>query len=351
MSKTGESSGGVPPTGTGWTDNAPSKPELEALVSKIGDQQRRVAASTNAHLDGQMDRGQHQKQLFGAFGTLRIFEGLPSALTFGLFAKAATYRVACRFSNGQPCPFADHMADLRGVAIKLFTADGIETDLLMTNEGGRSHARNAAQFVDFADVLVAQIERGMLGLAFELTSEVVSGKLGLLETGRMLQILSGATLRHVNSLAAEHYWGSVVKLGTAAIEYSLHPDAQTEPGTKANASADDYLGEDLRNRLSQGSVKWQLSAQLFVDEQSTPVNDASVAWDAPLVVVGELEISAAPSADDETSIGRMAFNPAHGFEPLGITRAREVVYAASAKNREARGLLTSEQARRMLQSF
>jgi catalase len=88
--------------------------------------------------------------------------------------------------------------------------------------------------------------------------------------------------------------------------------------------------------------------QLFRDEESTPVNDAAKVWSAESVVVGELVIGAAPAADDEATINQMAFNPGNGFDPVGITHARADVYAASAKNRADRGLLTSEEARRFL---
>jgi hypothetical protein len=337
-----------PGTGSGWIDEPPSDEEIETLAARIGEQQRRIAASSHAHLDGRVDRGQHQKQLLGAFGTLRIADGLPPALEQGLFATRASYRVACRFSNGQPCPFADQKADVRGIAIKLFTDDGVETDLLVTNEGGRTHARNAVQFMDFADILIGQIEGGVLGALSGISSELIAGKLGPVEGIRTAAIVTKATFRTVNSLATEHYWGSVVKTGAAAIEYSLHPHPETQPGTKADSSANNYLGEELRNRLASGPVKWQLSAQLYVDEASTPVNDASVVWDAPLIPVGELEIAALPSPEDEMLINQMAFNPANGFEALGITHARKAVYAASAANRAGRGLLSSAEARRLL---
>ena len=218
----------------------------------------------------------------------------------------------------------------------------------MTNEGGRSHTRNAVQFMDFADVLVAQIERGTFGFASELSSDLIKGKLGPVEALRTIAIISKATLHQVDSLATEHYWGSVVGLNGLALEYSLHPDPQTPSATKSDAAMDNYLGEDLKIRLQTGPVKWQLCLQLYVDEASTPVNDASVVWSAELIPVGELEIAALPTGEDETLINRMIFNPANGFEPLGITRARKDVYAASAKNREGRGLLSSEDARKLL---
>jgi catalase len=41
----------------------------------------------------------------------------------------------------------------------------------------------------------------------------------------------------------------------------------------------------------------------------------------------------------------MAFNPVHGFPPLGITHARGAVYEASARNR---GALGTDEARALL---
>src|SRR3954452_14808032 len=48
---------------------------------------------------------------------------------------------------------------------------------------------------------------------------------------------------------------------------------------------------------------------------------------------------------DEQLIDAMAFNPVHGFPPLGITHARGAVYEASARNR---GALGTDEARALL---
>jgi hypothetical protein len=335
--------------GTGWDDKPDSAEVILALAERIGDQQRRIAASANSGLQAQVDRGQHQKQHLGARGTLRIFEEIPEVLKKGPLATPFAAAVACRFSSGQPCPFADQNADVRGVALKFFTPSGVETDLLMTNEGGRSHARTATQFMDFADVLVARIEQGAVGALQTLTSELRDSRLGPLEVASIVGILTKETVLHsVDSLATERYWGSVVALDDVAIKYSLHPHDTTPPGTDADAHADDYLRLDLQNRLQKGPIKWQLCVQTFVNEKETPINDASIAWAGAPIPVGELEISSAPSAADELLIKQMAFNPGNGFAPLGITHARVVIYAHSAKNRAARGVLSSDEARRFL---
>ena len=95
-------------------------------------------------------------------------------------------------------------------------------------------------------------------------------------------------------------------------------------------------------------MKWRLCVQLFVDSESTPVNDASVVWASDVIEIGVLEINAAPTQAVEAQIDQLAFNPANGFGALGITHARRDVYLASAVNRSARGLATPLETRRLL---
>ena len=157
-------------------------------------------------------------------------------------------------------------------------------------------------------------------------------------------------LHHVHSLSTESYWGSVVRLGNVAFKHSLHPHPQTSTEVVVAESGPDYLRDDMMVRLGRGPLKWRLCVQLFADSMSTPVADASVTWSSDLVDIGVLEIPGVPNAVTESQIDRLAFNPAHGFNPLGITHARKDVYEASARNRSARGLATVEEARRLLAS-
>jgi catalase len=336
-------------SGRGWIDAPYTEATRDALVQKIGEQQRRVAATSASGLGGRVDRGQHQKLLLGARGTLRVFDEVPEPVKRGPFAAPFALPVACRFSNGQPCPFADQTADVRGIALKFFSPQGGETDMLVTNEGGRSHARDAESFMAFADILVAKIERGATGAFNELLRELREGKLTKGEAGHIgAVLLKEVGLHSVRSLSLESYWGSVVKLGDAAFKYSLRPHPDTPTSVASDGNGPDYLRDELLSRLARGPVKWQLCVQLFVDESDTPVNDAAAVWSSAPAVVGELALATAPSADDERTINQMAFNPGHGFDPLGITHARVDVYAASAQNRADRGLLSTEAARAYL---
>jgi hypothetical protein len=173
--------------------------------------------------------------------------------------------------------------------------------------------------------------------------DLIEGKIGPLEGARVATILAEETvLRHVKSLTTEAYWGSAVELGGKPVEYSLQPHPSTRSGTDADPNDPNFLLEDLRNRLSNGPMRFNLCLQFIQGPHTTPVDDASVKWNTPLVTIGELEIATFPSPNEEDKINQMAFNPGNGFVPLGITKDRQEIYAASARNR---GALSSDEVR------
>jgi catalase len=337
---------GAQPDGTGWVDR-PDPPALRAQLSERVAAQQRCAAARNPSLAGRLDRAQHQKQLLGALAELKVDSGLPDALRLGPFQLGRSYRAAVRFSNGQPCPFRDQAPDVRGVAVKFFAHDGGETDLLLTNEEGKSHARSGAPFLDFADILLAAQLQGQRLSAFKVLAQAVRrGTLSVYEAARGTAILLKATSRPVQSCATETYVGSPAHHGALAIRHVLRPHPQTQRRALGDTAHANYLREDLEARLAQAPVRFELGVQIFRDEQSTPINDASIAWNAPFVRVGELVLTGLPSADDEQLVQRLAFNPANGFGSLGITHTREDAYRVSAHNR---GAASSEEARHALE--
>ena len=99
------------------------------------------------------------------------------------------------------------------------------------------------------------------------------------------------------------------------------------------------------HRLAQGALRFELQLQFFVDEQRTPIEDASVEWPqdvAPYVTVGVLTL---PPQDPSLPQGRelaaaieaAAFDPWNALmnhRPLGeVMRARKVVYFQSQQGR------------------
>jgi len=83
----------------------------------------------------------------------------------------------------------------------------------------------------------------------------------------------------------------------------------------------------------------RLCVQVYTGDgvQPSPA-DASAVWLSPEYELAELELpTPSGAARDELPelVKRVAFNPANGFLPVHLTRARQAIYEQSARNRDA----------------
>src|SRR3954465_1283477 len=108
----------------------------------------------------------------------------------------------------------------------------------------------------------------------------------------------------------------------------------------------DWMGKELEAHMAQGPVKMVLGIQVYTGDGKTPdPADASAKWDGPVYPVADVEIpppDAKKGADVAKGVDKLAFNPANGFSPTHMTRARQDIYAQSAQNR---GALTQAEGR------
>src|SRR5262249_30836076 len=103
--------------------------------------------------------------------------------------------------------------------------------------------------------------------------------------GRSLTILkkfaAGAGAK-IASLGRRRFFSALpVVYGAYAAKYSFTP------------TSDGHFASDLADRLPRGPLAYDFGVQLFRDEASTPIEDASVEWSevvAPFVTVGRLTI-------------------------------------------------------------
>jgi hypothetical protein len=146
----------------------------------------------------------------------------------------------------------------------------------------------------------------------------------------------------VSSFATSPFFTAVpVAFGATAAKLALFPLA---PALAPVSHGDDALRKDLLGRLGVGALSWTLSAQFFDDDQTTPIEDASVEWKGPWVELARLSI---PGQDPESDSGKrisalvddLSFDPWHAVEahrPLrSIMRARAVAYRESMLGRRA----------------
>ncbi|HEX8434895.1 catalase [Archangium sp.] len=325
---------------TDWKETlAPDEVErFERYASELRELQRRNARG------GPPSRALHAKGHVGATGELIVSKDLPEALRVAVFAEPRSWPVFVRFSNGSGRHQHDRTADVRGVALKLVGVPGRKLipgledkrtqDFLLIQEP-TTPFRTPDEFVAF--VRAAAKGPGLL----------VPRLFGSLGFGRTLGLLKKlASMPKVTSLATTPFYTALpLRFGATAAKLALFPVDATPAGVASGAPG--ALREELVSRLRTGPLTWSFRAQLFVDERTTPIEDASAPWPedrAPFhelarLVLPQQDLTSASGAKLEEQIERMSFDPWHAVEelrPLGaMMRARAIAYRESVLERQA----------------
>ncbi len=279
-------------------------------------------------------RALHRKQVFAAIGTLEVLPDLPAHARHGLFATPGRHRALVRLSNGGPDVQSNMRPDIRGFAVKVLDVSGEAAlggatdhqDFLMINQDRFSSA-DSREFVDFIEALA----RGPLPAVLHLfKAHGVGGGLA-----RVRELVS-ALGKKFNGFAAERFNVVLpIRCGPYAVRVRLKPAGNPPPAARSRD-----IAEDMRQRLAAGPLHWDFELQFFVDEATTPIEDASRTWpdaETPVVTVARLTLpqQGADMASVEAEAAK--FDPWGGLaahRPLGeIMRARKVAYYESQKGR------------------
>lgn len=279
-------------------------------------------------------RALHRKKLLALSGTLDVLPDLPPPARHGLFAAPGRHRALVRLSNGGPDIQANKRPDIRGFALKVLdtagegalggTAD--HQDFLMINQD-HLPSPDSREFVDFVE---AAGRSPLQGIAHLFKAYGLGGGWTRL---RGLLSTVGKTF---DSFATERF-STVVPhaCGPYAVRVRLKPASGQ---TRRDAATD--IAQDMRDRLARGALTWDLELQFFVDEATTPIEDASTVWpeDAtPIVTVARLTLTQAMGEGAAREIEAMKFDPWGGLaahRPLGeVMRARKVAYRVSQTGR------------------
>ncbi|MGA0571157.1 hypothetical protein ACO2Q9_10600 [Variovorax sp. VNK109] len=302
---------------------------FDELVGRMHDVQHRNLAQTSG---GRNLRTLHAEILAGVDNAvLAVSPDIPSDLAQHHFQPGAQIRCTVRLSNASGVPHGGSKRDMRGAALRLHLPGGGVHELLLTNFP-ISHARDAEQFVDFACIMSGPKALVLPRLLFTL---------GPAETLRVLRNLSTAT-GVTRRLADESFWsrGALLWGDAGPVRLKLHPAARSNPDGPAPSD----LAADFATQLAAHDVVYQLSAQRFVDEATTPIEDGCTGWAegaVPFVKLATLTISRRDLASAQAIAMREAvdatpFNPWNApsaSRPLGnLNRVRRTVYDASARN-------------------
>jgi hypothetical protein len=288
-------------------------------------------------------RALHRKQVTGLDASLEVFGELPETARHGLFAKPATYEARVRLSNGSMERQADSRGDIRGFGIKILGVSGVNA-----LDGGECRSQEFALIqraaFGFARVepfvgLVLAAAEGPLALVKHLVKQ--HGLFGALKLMKQLAIAQGAPF---SGFASEPFYSAApIACGPYAVRVRIAPEA-----TALSSARPLDWANDMRAQLGRGPVRFQFQLQFFVDEQTTPIEDASNAWpesEAPFVTVGRLTLP--PQAIGEgqadqltAAIEATTFDPWNALaahRPLGnVMRARKAAYFHSEQTRGAK---------------
>jgi hypothetical protein len=327
----------APVPSTGWQEKiAPGEDELYAGYAR---QFAAIQARRSARWG--VGRALHRKQLTAAQGTLEVLDGLPSHARHGLFARPHDYDVWVRLSNGGMDRAADRTPDIRGFALRVL---GVQGDSALGNGAAKSQDftlinqevfgfANADQFVGF----VVAASRGKGDLLRHLFK-----RYGLLGGPRKLAHMLKSVGKPFSGFATEPlYSAAPMANGPYAARVRLLP-AKTN-GTPVPGASEDWA-VDFSARLARQPLHWDLQLQFYIDEELTPIEDASLNWLAPYSTVARLML---PRQDISSPEGRAfaeqveacvidPWQALAAHRPLGdVQRARKVVYYESQKGRGA----------------
>jgi hypothetical protein len=283
-------------------------------------------------------RALHRKQLLAAQGTLEVLDGLPSYARHGLFAVPHDYDVWVRLSNGGMDRAPDKVPDVRGFAMRVLGVQGasalgngpaVSQDFTLINQESFAFP-GADDFVQF--VIAASHGTGSL-------FKHVLKRHGLLGGPRLLGRMIKLANKPFSGFATEPLFSAApMANGPYAVRVRLLP-ASTNGAPASGDRAADFAA-----RLARGPLHWDLQLQHFVDEATTPIEDASVSWPTPYTTVARLML---PKQDTKSAEGQeldkkveaCVIDPWQALaahRPLGdVQRARKVVYFESQKGRGA----------------
>lgn len=288
-------------------------------------------------------RALHRKQICGLKAKLEVLDNLPEYAKQGLFKKPATYDALIRISNGGVDIKSDKIPDIRGFSIKVLGLDFPSAlgngntqnqDYTLINQKAFSFPK-ATAFLD----LVLAISESPIKLLTHMIKNY--GILGGMQ--RMIKMTETLAKPFSGFLTETFYSAAPIACGAYATRVRLKPTL----ASSNTASANSDFAKDIKSVLEKEDVIFELQLQFFVEENSTPIEDASVDWSeeiSPYITVAKLIIPKQNIDSEEgktisSNTEKIFFDPWNALlehRPLGdVMRARKYIYYASQKERGA----------------
>ena len=292
------------------------------LIEKVVDMQIAIMKTQDPS-----KRGQHPKQQAVVRGTFEIADNVPPTMRAGIFARPCKFDALVRISTG-PRP-SDSDPNPHALAVKLIDVSGSPsgTQDFIALDQPTFFIRDIEDYVTFFEAMV-KAKGEPLGFWLSHPREFA---------------LNLAFNVVINSQLERQYWGEVpVAMGDSAMRFTWLPAVGNLSG-RGPASGENGLRDALAAHfIEEGKpAEFIFGAQGFIDQETTPVEDATSVWPTPFEPIGTLKIPAQNFLDAERyALGeRLSFTPWHchpDHRPLGaIQRCRRRVYVESTRLRHS----------------
>ena len=274
-------------------------------------------------------------------GTITIADDVPAQFRHGFFAKAASYPVWIRFSNGNKGP--DTNPDIRGMAIKVCGVPGEKIlplekntqDFLLVSHSVMPVGEPKPYYAFFRAV----IHKNPLYAIFGINPIALARATKIAVETLFFKVANPLLIR---------YWSTTpYKMGDGAVKYSARPAAAMNAGAakKPEHPGPAYLREAMVATLAKEDAIFDFLMQAQTNAETMPIEDCAVDWsesESPFVKVATIRIPkqtfTAPAQD--AFCENLSFNPWHCVpdnRPLGgINRVRRYVYERISAYRHER---------------
>lgn len=299
--------------------------------------------------EGHAQRASHAKSSACVIGEMVIAPDLPPELAQGLFGDARRHAVAVRFAQGPGENLGDRVSTHRGMSIKVFDVDGEKlpghdapTQDFVLATGRTFPAGTASGFLSQAGKIGATTPMP------EIVKSVASS--AARSFNKLLNAVGAAPSPTADFYGhpfshpiADFYfsqaplrWGDhVAKIG--AFPASATQDALKEWQLDPHQDEDGFRHASI-DHFREHEAVFELRVQLWANEETQPIEDASVEWPSQdsqyrTVAIIRIPKQDAYSAERQRYFDEvMTFRPAHSLaahRPLGsVMRARLQVYKA-----------------------
>jgi catalase len=248
-------------------------------------------------------------------------------------------RVMVRFSDSTGLPLIpdnNPNAHPHGCAIRFYLADRVHIDIISHGVNGFP-VSTGQEFLEFLKALAASDPANIKGSPLETFLGTHPKTLAFVQLPKPAPA----------SFASEPYFGITAMKFTnkeGASQYGRYRIVPDEPAqflndAEAAARGANYLFEEVKERVSKGSIRFRLMVQL--PNPGDPVNDATEQWpeDRKLLELGAISLTS-PVSDDAKEQQWTIFDPiprVDGIEPSDdpLIEVRAALYLISGRRRRA----------------